>query len=144
MTLELQCDEDFPLTYEQCVQLLRLVCEELQIESEGHITVRCVPIHEITNMNSTYRHKDAPTNILTFSYDENEHDLALCIEVAKKEAIDRNILITDYVALLLVHGFLHALGMDHEKSDEEAHQTELAEKKVLEASGFTPVTLFSV
>lgn len=144
MTLELQCDAGFPLTHEQCIQLLRAVCEELQVKTEGHVTVRVVSSDEIKNMNSTYRHKDTPTNILTFSYDENEHDLALCMEVAIQEAVERKVILADYVALLLVHGFLHALGMDHEKSEEETHRTEIMEQKVLKDVGFTPVTLFAV
>lgn len=111
---------------------------------DGHVTLRCVGIDEITNMNATYRHKNSPTNILTFSYDENEHDIAICMNVAMDEAQERGVGLADYVALLATHGFLHALGMDHEASDAEELKTEELEKQILAETGFSAVTLFSI
>ncbi len=143
MTLELQC-EQFPLTHEQIMKLLDCACDKLDMHDSGHVTLRCVEVDEITNMNATYRHKNSPTNILTFSYDENEHDIAICMNVAADEARDRGVELADYAALLVTHGFLHALGMDHEASEKEELKTEELEKQILAETGFAPVTLFAV
>ena len=126
------------------MKILDCACDKLNMQHDGHVTLRCVDIDEITNMNATYRHKNSPTNILTFSYDENEHDIAICMNVAKDEAKERGVGLVDYVALLVTHGFLHALGMDHEASDEEELKTEELEKQILTVTGFSAVTLFSV
>lgn len=114
--------------------------------TDDTVSIRVVSEQEIQELNRTYRGKDKPTNVLTFSYpledalpgvDTVEHDIAVCMDVVKKESVERGAQLVDYTALILAHGFLHALGVDHEKSESEAEQMHDLEKKVLEQSGFT-------
>ncbi len=102
---------------------------------DDEVTVRCVSEVDSAALNLEYREKDAPTNVLTFSYD-GEHDIALCLPVVLKEAQLRAVPVEEYTALVLVHSFLHATGMDHELSDEEAERTREAEKAILSNTGF--------
>src|SRR5258708_2044816 len=75
MKLELQC-EDFPLTDVQVGQLLATTEQEIVgSERSGMVAIRCVSKDEIRTLNAKYRNKDVPTNILTFSYEDNEHDV---------------------------------------------------------------------
>ncbi|MEO6077804.1 MAG: rRNA maturation RNase YbeY [Candidatus Andersenbacteria bacterium] len=141
--LELQC-EQFPLTKKQVASLLDTACDVVGESDNGQVSIRCVSNKEMQNLNKTYRKKDAPTNILTFSYDENEHDIAICMNVAEKEAKERKVELVDYTALLVTHAFLHALGMDHEESEDEEKKTEELEKKILSNSGFATNTLFAL
>jgi probable rRNA maturation factor len=143
MTLELQCNQ-FPLTQGQAEGLLDTASNAVRVSDGGQVVVRCVSTEEMQGMNATYRKKDTPTNILTFSYDENEHDIAICMDVAEQEAKDRNVGITDYTALLLTHAFLHVFGMDHERSGDEEKKTEELEKEILSNAGFTTNTLFQL
>lgn len=111
------------------------------------VNIKCVPEEEMRTLNKQYRGKDRPTNVLTFSYPaENdqpaEHDVALCLPAAEQEAKQRNMLLKDYVALLLVHAFLHVMGMDHERSPAEATATKKAEQEILTGAGFSATTLF--
>lgn len=101
---------------------------------DDQVNVRVVSENEIRELNKKYRGKDKSTNVLTFNYD-GEHDIAVCLEVAQREAKEKGVSEWDYVAWLLVHAFLHATGMDHEKSEEEAREMEQAEREILTKAG---------
>lgn len=142
MPVALQCD-DFCLSEGGVARLWEETCVYREY-TDDEVTVRCVDKREITRLNKRYRKKDAATNVLTFSYNSEprkasprgEHDIALCLSVAGEEAKARGVLLKDYVAWLLVHAFLHATGMDHECSPDAARAMELAERTVLQRSGF--------
>ncbi len=72
--------------------------------------------NRIQSLNSEFRHKDAPTNILSFyGYDGDIlGDIIISIETLEKEAKADNKNIFDYLLFLLAHGFLHLLGYTHE------------------------------
>ena len=118
MPVLIQC-EDLSLSYADVATLWCLVFEKCQYDDE-EITIRCVSKDEIRRLNKKYRGKDAVTNILTFSYGDEIHDVALCLDVAREEAALQDIVLTSYIARLLVHAFLHVVGMDHEVSDHDA------------------------
>ncbi len=92
------------------------------------ITVRLVDRPEGRSLNQAFRHKDYPTNVLTFSYpDENPRasarlhgDLVLCAPVVKAEARQQHKPLLDHYAHLLIHGILHLQGYDHENEQEAA------------------------
>lgn len=114
--------------------------------SDESVGIRFVTKSEVRELNKKYRQKDAATNVLTFSYPATdqqgaEHDVAVCLEVAEEEASMREVDLRDYVALLIVHAFLHITGMDHERSDAEAEETSKAEGHILESAGFTATHL---
>lgn len=108
---------------------------------DQEVGIRCLPEEEIAQINQTYRQAPHPTNVLTFSYGEKQHDIALCLPVIKKEAAARSLDVRDYFALVLVHGFLHALGLDHERSAKEAEETSRCEQEILLQAGFSAVSL---
>lgn len=115
---------------------------------EEEVAIRCVTEKEIQELNIRYQRKDTPTNVLTFSYEKGEpaspvggHDIALCLTVAQREARERSRSSRDYVALLLVHAFLHVTGMDHERSAQEAKTTQELEVVILNKAGFASGSL---
>ena len=59
-------------------------------------------------------------------------DIVICPEVAFKNAPGHTGTYDDELALLLVHGLLHLLGIDHEQSD-EAEEIEEREQELLDA-----------
>lgn len=88
---------------------------------------------ESLRLNSRYRRKKKPTNVLSFkSGDENElGDILLCPAAAKIEARQSGVKFHGWLAYLFVHGLLHLLEFDHqtkkeEKKMEKAGQTILA------------------
>ena len=92
----------------------------------------------IKSMNNEYRKKDCATDVLSFptsdsvddiaiesidnEFMENEDDLGeiyISIETAIRQADEFKVSIEDELKRLVVHGILHLMGFDHEKSDED-------------------------
>jgi probable rRNA maturation factor len=104
------------------------------------LTIRFVTAEEGRALNREYRGKDYPTNVLTFSYTEEEDDqttqadIILCTDVLEKEAAEQGIEIAAHAAHLVVHGVLHAQGYDHE-DEQEAAEMEGLEIEILASLG---------
>ena len=58
-------------------------------------------------------------------------DVVICPAVATRNAIDHDVTYDDEMALLVVHGLLHLLGMDHQ-ADADAERMERLERRLLE------------
>jgi probable rRNA maturation factor len=105
----------------------------------GEITVRFVDAEEARTLNRDYRHKDYPTNVLSFAYESAPRvrgDIVICAPVAVREAVERGKTPTAHYAHLVVHGLLHLLGYDHETDEDEARQMEDKERAILASLGF--------
>ena len=108
------------------------------------VAVRVVAADEMRHLNSTYRDKDAPTNVLAFPGPADDGlpddeslllgDLVICAAVVAKEAADQSRAVPDHWAHMLVHGTLHLLGFDHDTEAAAAVMEEL-ETRVLAAGG---------
>ncbi|HEX2540446.1 MAG TPA: rRNA maturation RNase YbeY [Caldimonas sp.] len=108
------------------------------LAAPAEITVRIVGEDEGRRLNQAWRGKDAATNVLTFAYDEGpavHADLVLCAPVVESEARAQERSLEAHYAHLLVHGTLHAQGLDHE-SDAEAEAMEARETAILAGLGF--------
>lgn len=88
-------------------------------------------------LNSQWRGKNAPTNVLSFPQFEPFAplegligDISLARETVLREASAQDKAFDHHFVHLVVHGFLHILGYDH-LTDEEALVMERLEKKVL-------------
>jgi probable rRNA maturation factor len=89
-------------------------------------------------LNLRWRGIDKPTNVLSFpSAPPNRlaeattlGDIALAYETLAREAEDLGVSLADHYRHLLVHGFLHLIGYDHE-TDAEAERMEALETKIL-------------
>lgn len=114
------------------------------------IAVRLTSDAEVHALNRQYRHKDKPTNILSFpllapdmlvslaNSDDGEvllGDLVLAAETTAREAADKAWPLTAYCQHLIVHGTLHLLGYDHEDSEAEAEHMEALERAACTALG---------
>ena len=107
------------------------------LAAPGQITVRVVDADEARELNRGFRGKDYATNVLTFDYERTPvvvADLVLCAPVIEAEAAAQGIPLPAHYAHLLVHGTLHAQGMDH-GDDTEAAAMEARESAVLRALG---------
>jgi probable rRNA maturation factor len=80
--------------------------------------------------------KDAPTNVISFSYldgfaCEVAGDLIISVEQAQKEAAGAGLPFYERLFSLIVHGLLHVLGFDHEKGGPEAARMRYRERKAM-------------
>ncbi|MGB0696928.1 MAG: rRNA maturation RNase YbeY [Rhodospirillaceae bacterium] len=87
-------------------------------------------------LNSEFRDKSGPTNVLSFPGDSPDHlgDIAIALQSLMREAAERDILPQAHFAHLLLHGILHLYGYDHE-TDDEAEDMESMETVVLAGLG---------
>ncbi len=117
---------------------------------EAELTVRIVTAKEIQKLNRNYRHKDKPTNVLSFPFEKIEGinlpllgDVVVCATVIAHEAQQQNKFHIDHWAHMVVHGVLHLLGHDH-VDEAEAETMERLEIKILKGLaignpyGFSP------
>jgi probable rRNA maturation factor len=110
------------------------------VQLNGLLTLRFVNAAEGKKLNLTFRNKDYATNVLTFPYELNKMTLAadiiFCLPVIQKEALEQGKAVKAHLAHLIIHGCLHAQGLDHE-NDAEAKKMEGQEIKLLKSLGFT-------
>lgn len=108
----------------------------------GELSLSFVSEAEMAALNERYRGKEGPTDVLSFSLDDPAYpadpgvplllgDVVICPSVAAANAPAHGSSFEDEMALLVVHGVLHLLGMDHEDSA-EAELMEGAETRHLE------------
>ncbi|AKP74643.2 Endoribonuclease YbeY [Piscirickettsia salmonis] len=108
----------------------------------AELCVRIVEKDEIHALNATYRHKDQPTNVLSFPAELPKElkspllgDIVICKAVVEQEAIEQDKLLEAHWAHMLVHGVLHLLGFDH-IDDEDADVMEALEIDILSQLGY--------
>ncbi|MEZ9820059.1 rRNA maturation RNase YbeY [Shewanella sp. 10N.286.45.A1] len=109
---------------------------------QAELTIRIVDTAESQMLNSTYRGKDKPTNVLSFPFEAPPGielpllgDLVVCAAVVEQEAIDQNKPLNAHWAHMVVHGCLHLLGYDHIE-DIEAEEMESLETQLIESLGY--------
>jgi probable rRNA maturation factor len=104
---------------------------------------------EVHALNSEWRERDQPTNVLSFPMLERADllalaaegppellgDVALAHETCAREAGEKGVPLQDHAAHLIVHGLLHLAGYDHEISAADAEAMEALETKALAMMG---------
>ena len=160
MTLDIYAaDEqaDHPVNVERWSALARSVLEAEGILSDTEVSLLFVDEATIAALNQRFLDQEGPTDVLSFPIeDESDRsgrspdeggtgpgsieadtgrllllgDVVICPEVAARHAVDHGVTFDDEIALLVVHGILHLLGMDHE-ADAEAERMEQREQQLL-------------
>jgi probable rRNA maturation factor len=110
-------------------------------ESEGAaggVSVLLGDDEEVAKLNQQFRDKAGPTNVLSFPPVEPEQDflgdIALAAETIAAEASVQGKSFQAHASHLLVHGFLHLLGYDHQ-TPAEAEAMEARERAILASIG---------
>lgn len=104
-----------------------------QLDVAGEVSVLYVNDEAIHELNRTYRGVDRPTDVLSFAMLEGDEafpeledsldmlgDVVVSVDTAKRQAEEYDHSLERELAFLLVHGFLHLNGYDHE--DEAAER----------------------
>lgn len=110
--------------------------------AEAELAIRVVDEAESAELNSRYRGKVGPTNVLSFVAELPTGvplsvlgDLVICAPVVAREAREQGKTAEAHWAHLVVHGCLHLLGFDHE-AETEAKAMESLERRILAGLGF--------
>ena len=150
--MDVQLAEDLPESIEEPPSI-SLLCSWAQAAWQGEVSsapvlsLRIVSLSESQQLNNNYRHKNKPTNVLSFPmemesvFDEPSMmdimlgDLAICAEIVEKEAAEQQKSLQEHWAHMVVHGVLHLQGFDHIE-DNEALQMESLETQIMQLLGF--------
>jgi probable rRNA maturation factor len=148
---------DVPVAVERWSTLARAVLEAEGILDETEVSLLFVDEDTIASLNERFLAKEGPTDVLSFPIEDEADrsgrspdeggtgpgsieadtgrlvllgDVVICPAVAAVNAVDHGVSLDDELALLVVHGILHLLGMDHEV-DDEAERMEQREQQLL-------------
>ena len=114
--------------------LLEKTLKHLSLNFDPYISVTIVDNDYIHDINRTYRHKDAPTDVISFAFldDNPERDALLrsgqmvvlgeiyiSSDKANEQALAYGHSLERELKFLFVHGLLHLLGYDHMKEEDE-------------------------
>ncbi len=108
------------------------------LDSDAELTFRIVGSIEALALNRDFRAKAYATNVLTFDYARKPRvvaDIVLCADVVAREALEQRLPLEAHYAHLVVHGVLHAQGMDHARAA-QAQRMEARESALLLALGY--------
>ncbi len=110
--------------------------------SDTEMVVRIVDEAESAELNSDYRGKSGPTNVLSFEVDLPADvdvpllgDLVICAPVVRREAGEQCKAVPSHWAHMVVHGVLHLCGYDHIE-DDEAEVMEGFEREIMASLGY--------
>ncbi|MEN6635105.1 MAG: rRNA maturation RNase YbeY [Clostridiaceae bacterium] len=116
---------------EEAENLIRraVTCALEKNRASGDVCVLITDAEEIQRLNTSYRHIDRVTDVLTFPAWEGDAilcppdgylgDIAICLERAQEQAEEYGHSLERELAFLSVHGALHLLGYDHMQPDDE-------------------------
>jgi probable rRNA maturation factor len=90
---------------------------------------------EIRALNAAWRGKDKPTNVLSFptpgplAARPLLGDVVIAHETVAREAAEQEKTLCEHTAHMVIHGFLHLIGYDHE-TGAEADEMESLERRI--------------
>lgn len=110
---------------------------DLTGRKDAELSLALVGNAEMRKLNAKYRMKDYPTDVLSFPCGKELPiqtpllgDVIISVEKAASQARERRRTLDEEMATLLIHGIVHLLGYDHERSANDARLMRRVEKKI--------------
>jgi len=107
---------------------------------DGEISILFLDDNGILKLNRKYRGIERPTDVLSFALNQGDFpdpqpemwgDIVISVETAARQAVEAGDSFEDEITRLLVHGALHLLGYDHERSKKDAARMRRMERKII-------------
>ncbi|MEL3972862.1 rRNA maturation RNase YbeY [Rossellomorea oryzaecorticis] len=131
--------------------ILNFAANKEEVEENSEVSVTFVSNERIREINREYRHKDQPTDVISFALEELGEDeieviggdiprllgdIIISVERAKEQAEEYNHSFSRELGFLSLHGFLHLLGYDHIEEEDEKKMFQ-RQKDILDEYGLT-------
>ncbi len=99
----------------------KLPTKRLKALLKKDLVILFVNRSQARKLNKDYRRRNYATDVLSFAPIEESSlgELVFCYEVVKAQAADHGLSFRFELTYLFIHGVLHLLGFDHEKSKAE-------------------------
>jgi len=124
-----------------CLPLIDLavltISDSVERARKGELSILLTDDAHIRTLNRDYRGKDKATNVLSFPVPPPAPllgDIVLAYETVRKEAQEKQICLEDHLTHLIIHGWLHLQGYDHQ-TEAEARKMESLEILALSRLG---------
>ena len=91
---------------------------------------------ELQSLNAQFRRKDYATDVLSFRRPNG--DIAISLDRARAQAREWGHTVEDEIRILMLHGVLHLIGMDHESDN---GQMERSRNALAQKTGTSPAAL---
>ena len=97
---------------------------KLELNKNQSVVLAFISVPAMKKMNKQFRNKNKVTDILSFDPIEPDSlgELVICYDQIKKQAKEHSLAIKFELDYMIIHGILHLLGFDHEKSAKEAQK----------------------
>ncbi len=130
-------------------KIARNILKKEKNERKMGLSIILVRPWRIKELNKRYRKENRITDVLSFGQGLNSKrlkfpslpneyfelgDVVICLSQVKKNARKFGLSFKKELVLVLIHGILHLLGYDHEKSNKEARKMREREKQYLKQS----------
>ena len=119
------------------IKKIALTILELVGEENAELSLALIGNLEIKKLNARYRKKDYATDVLSFPVEgivlEETRllgDVVVSVEKAAEQAKARGHSSEQELVTLLIHGVVHLIGYDHERSAREARAMRRVEKRI--------------
>jgi probable rRNA maturation factor len=148
--------EDHPIAVGRWAELARHVLVARGIKGATEVSLLFVDEPAMAALHEQFLGLSGPTDVLSFPIEDEPGptgrspdlggsgpgssaeetalmllgDVVICPSVAARNATEHEVTLDDEIALLVVHGLLHLLGMDHE-IEAEAERMEALEQELL-------------
>lgn len=127
---------------EKAIPILNLQNKNLEF------TINWINSAKALELNKIYRQKKYIPDVLSFPVELNDEevkvlgirelgDIFICYEEAQTKSLKYKHLIEQEMAFLIVHGFLHLLGYDHEDNPIKEKEMFGLQDQILDACGLT-------
>ncbi len=115
---------------------------------DGDFSLHFISDDEMRELNSQYRGKDEPTDILTFAINDGDAfpsfegeekelgDIFISIDSMNRNADSLSVDRSEELRRLLVHGILHLRGMDHSTNDFSSEPMLMEQERIMADLGF--------
>ena len=107
---------------------------------DAELSVLFIGDRAMRTLNQQYRGKDSTTDVLSFSLREGPFggvqpnllgDIVISAPMARRQAVDAGLTMQQELERLLIHGLLHLVGYDHERSAADARSMERKERSLV-------------
>jgi len=106
-------------------------------QADAELSLALIGNVEMQKLNAKFRGKDYPTDVLSFPMADilspAGHllgDVIISVEKARQQAKERGRSRDEELVTLLIHGIVHLLGYDHERSAQDARAMKRLENKI--------------
>ena len=119
------------------LEKIALAILELVDRAAAELSLVLIGNREMQKLNAGYRRKDYPTDVLSFLVEGKVPaeisllgEVIISVEKAAQQARERARTLEKEMVTLLIHGIVHLLGYDHERSAKDARAMSRVEKRI--------------